>query len=204
LTRRRISKAVNLREFAAVEKELDAAFRTLPILHLEPGDDRIPRDFNMPELVRELATLRNTKRPPVPWEVTKRKLQGMKNYANALIQDPLEIASFPLDVRISIASIAYLDISKPPWPRNGRPKKISARKVAEITAEHFYLLTDQRPTRRTAAERSKHAQPGETYGPFINLLNRVYRILGIEASAASQAVAAIKFLNKKYPEKEGA
>jgi hypothetical protein len=202
--RRRIKNVVELKEFATIERELEAAFRTLSIWRPEPGDQRISAEFYMPELVRELAMLRNTGRRGVAWDETKRKLLGMKRYASALLQTPLEIASFPLEVRILIASVAGLDTSKPPRSHNGRPKNVRARKVAEITAERFFQLTGHRPTRRTAAERSKHAQPGETYGPFIDLLDRVYRILGIEASAASQAVAAITSLNKKYPEKEGA
>jgi hypothetical protein len=128
----------------------------------------------------------------------------MKKHAKLVWDDKRAIADLPLQTRLSIAMIASLDTSNPRASEHGAPKKTLARKVAETTAEHFFQLTRQRPTRRVATDTSKLAEPNQTYGPFVEFLDVIYKILAIEASAASQAGSAIKYLNKKYPQNEGA
>lgn len=157
----------------------------------------------MPEIVRELAMLRNTaeKLPRPPWEVTKRKLERMKKSASAVWEDKVTVADLPIQTRFSIAIIANLDTSRPRPSKAGAPPKILARTVAEITAERFFQLTGRRPTRRVAADGSKLLASSQAYGPFIEFLDRIYGILAIEASAASQAERAIEYLNKNYPQK---
>ena len=178
--------------FKEIEAELEAVFRALPISR--PRDGRIPVEWTMPELVRELATLRDHKRQGSTWNETKRKLLAMKKYANAVLKDdPLAIAHFPFELRILVGAVADAEFPGPPSGR-GQPQKTLARKVARITAERFFALTQKRPTRITPVEGSTSAT-----NPFVELLDKVYRILGIKASAASQAKAAIRFVAKNYP-----
>lgn len=197
--RRRARKAIEPEEFAVTERRLEDAFRSLPIWKPEADDTRIPIEWTIPDIVRELAMLRNTAGTHRPWEVAKRKLERLKKYANAVWDDKPTIAALPSEVRCSIAIIANLDTSNPRASEAGAPKKILAHMVAEITAERFLQLTGQRPTRRVAVDGSKLVTPSQAYGPFVEFLDRIYGILAIEASAASQTENAIKYLNKKYP-----
>jgi hypothetical protein len=61
-------------------------------------------------------------------------------------------------------------------PKRERSKKVQPRKLARFVALHYFLLTGERPTRRNKID-------GPAYGPFLELLNAVYGVLGVKASA---------------------
>ncbi|MEA2934530.1 MAG: hypothetical protein QOD74_1176 [Variibacter sp.] len=132
----------------------------------------------------------NVKREVASWGATEKNLRALKKYANALFEDPAAMAYLPIRLRELIADIAFAEIPAPPPTKTGAPKKDLARKVARFTAEHFFGLTGNRPTRVV--------KDGKPYGPFIDFLGKVYKILNIKASAESQAKEAIEFVNKKF------
>jgi hypothetical protein len=76
--------------------------------------------------------------------------------------------------------------------RRTEPRKVQ---IARVVAQHYYGLTGQKPTRRVKWD------DGRAYGPFLELLNAVYGILDIKASAdaviKSGAIAAMEFSQQK-------
>jgi hypothetical protein len=170
---------------------LEAAFRALPIS--SPGRGRIPVEWTLPELVRELASMRYHKREGRPWGVTNKKLVAMKKYAKAIRDEPSAINHFPMELRILVGAVAYAEFPPPPR-QSGQPEKHLARKVARITAERFFFLTGRMPTRITSVPEGTRKE-----SEFVRLLAKVYAILNIPASAESQAKDAITFVTKNYP-----
>jgi hypothetical protein len=69
--------------------------------------------------------------------------------------------------------------------RRGAPKKIQPRKITEVVAQHYYGLTGKKPT--------VPSKDGKAYGPFLELLGDIFKILGVKGvSAESQARELVK------------
>jgi hypothetical protein len=188
------SVAGKQKSFDETKTEIEATLRKLPMPPAEPG--RLSPQMLLPDMARELATQRPHRFDPIPWDQTVRKLRVLKRRAKALLP-PLPKRTFlPLNIRLLLAQIADMEI--PPRPRRdtGAPKKYLAAKVARSTAEFYFALTGNRPTRIIPWQHGSMIG-----GPFVELLDRIYKILGIDASAKSQAKAAIDHVNKIYPQK---
>jgi hypothetical protein len=161
-----------LETFKDIEAKLQAAFLALPIARPKPEDRRIPVDRTIPELVRELATLRRVKREAPSWKAittaTKRLIAMQKN-ANTLLKYPLVMMGWPMQLRILVASVAHAKIPTRPARGTGAPPKDLARKAARITAERFFQLTGKKPTRTTPV------MGGKSDSPFVSLLKESLR-----------------------------
>jgi hypothetical protein len=179
-------------DMTGLQAELEAAFRKLPIA--PPDDGRIPYEWLIPGIGRQLALMKPVDRKVASPDATKRKLVALKKHAKILCKDMSAMALLPLKPRILIVEIAHAEDPKlPPPAGRGAPQKSQATLVARTVAEHFYGLTGTRPTRITPTG------GGKAHGPFLEFLATIYRILGIKASAENQAKAAINFVMKKYP-----
>ena len=184
-----------------LQAELEAAFRKLPIA--PPDDGRIPYEWVIPGIGRQLALMKPVDRKVASPDATKRKLVALKKHAKLvalkehakiLCEDMSAMALLPLKLRILIVEIAHAEDTKlPPPAGRGAPQKSQVTQVTRTVAEHFYGLTGKRPTRITPPE------GGKAHGPFLEFLATIYRILGVKASAENQAKAAINFVMKKYP-----
>lgn len=177
--------------------ELEDAFRKLPIRRNEaaPG---IPYEFIIPGIGRELMLMRPNSgvHPPkaVSADAAKKELRDLARKTEALIEvldglsrtslDALnyrEVALRKLKTNLRIFQTGIITTEVQESLVNtgrGAPKKIQPRKIARLVAQHYYALTGKKPT--------APSKDGKAYGPFVELLNAVYRILGVEASAESQ------------------
>ena len=66
-------------------------------------------------------------------------------------------------------------------PVRGAPRKDQTRKIGEVVATHYWVLTGKKPT---------VPKMGGPYGPFLDLMTTVFKILGIKDSALSAAESA--------------
>jgi len=168
-----------------LEIEIEAAFRKLPIAPaVGPG---IPYETLIPGIAHELSWMRPFDRNITSPSTTRRNLIALKKRAGVISKDMAAVTQLPLDVRLIVTACAYFEIPElPPPARSGAPEKDLAALVARMVAEHYNRLTGKRPTRITRCGRSK------AYGPFIELLTEIYRILGIKASPENQTRAVVK------------
>jgi hypothetical protein len=74
-----------------------------------------------------------------------------------------------------------------------KPEKIQERKIARVVAQHYYDLTGKAPSVST--------KDGKANGPFLDLLNAVYEILDVRASAESQARTVAREWKSGQPER---
>jgi hypothetical protein len=69
--------------------------------------------------------------------------------------------------------------------RGAKPRR-QAKKIASSVATHYFRITGKFPTVITPSD------GGKAYGPFLDLLSEVFRLLNVKASAESQAKEAIQ------------
>jgi hypothetical protein len=168
-------------------EKLEQAFRKL---NLGDADARgIPYKSVIPGIAYELLNLRPVDKEKLPSPKIAGHLIALKEHAEALEGVPLPSSRWR-NIRdlIRRTDIPAFPKRKPQASRKGAPAKNQPQKIAQITAMHFYGLTGKRPTRSTPVDY------GKARGPFIELLTEIYEILGISASAANQAKAAIAFM----------
>jgi hypothetical protein len=177
------------RTWAADDLHLQAALRRI-IAGLKPPP---PYATQIPAIARELLLMRpNPTKPQMPVrEGLERVAKAAGQLCSLLDQLPpaaitalnlrkQALMTFKTTARTltlvaggsSISSVA------------GAPEKKHARKVAETVGIHYCRLTGKKPT--------VPKKGGVPYGPFLTLLKRVYKVLGIKASAASQAEAVCR------------
>jgi hypothetical protein len=123
-------------DITGLQAELEAAFRKLPIA--PPADGRIPYEWVIPGIGRQLALMKPVDRKVASPDATKRKLAALKKLAKILCEDMSAMALLPLKPRILIVEIAHAENPKLPPPGRGAPQKSLAMQVARIVAEHFY------------------------------------------------------------------
>jgi hypothetical protein len=159
-----------------------------------PCPNRIPYSFLIPGIARELVWAARSAPPTVPRKAAKAKHQALKKAAAALadlLADPSLAVEFPLEERLWITRIAHSEVALN--GQRGIPRKDAAERIARFLAEHFKGLTGVDPGRSTSI---KDGVALPTGGRFIQLLDEIYGVLGINASADSQARAAIKAMEK--------
>lgn len=89
------------------------------------------------------------------------------------------------DIRILRGAAGTAD----PAIRGGRPRKISATKIAERVGWHYMRMTGSAPT--------IIVRDGVAGGRFVELLKGVFAVLHVTASAEAQARSAIRSLRRK-------
>jgi hypothetical protein len=72
----------------------------------------------------------------------------------------------------------------------GRPSDEFARDIASHLASNFQLITGKRPT--IGVHAGTHPETGQAYGPFIELVTRVFAAMGIRARPEFFAREAVK------------
>ncbi len=66
--------------------------------------------------------------------------------------------------------------------KGGRPRKVSAKNIAEVVGQHFRGLTGKRPTVSVYPPVGVKEKDGKAYGPFLDLMTDVFTALEIKAS----------------------
>lgn len=66
----------------------------------------------------------------------------------------------------------------------GPPEKVQATKIARAVAVHYYHFMGRNP--------SVPKREGKAYGPYLNLLSKIFKILELKASAESQAEKVVR------------
>ena len=181
--------------FEERQAKVEAALRTFSILDSPPGT--IPYSTLIPQISMELVWEARAAPPTVSRKTARNKLKSLIKTAKAmeaLLSDPSLAVEIPLEERLSIVRIAHLEVD---LSGQGTARKDAAARVARLLAHHFEGLTGSPPTRITPLKDGM-AQPSG--GPFVNLLGEIFGILGISASADSQAKSAIEAMEKNQPE----
>jgi len=167
---------------------LEDAFRSLPIKRPKKAN-AIPYDLLIPAMGRQLI-LMTPSRPPqtvVP-KIALRNLNQSSaqiiKVLDSLSSDELSALNHgsmglqELTIRLKVLHkvTAKPVVKRPP----GRPTKIQPAKITKVVAQHYYRLTGRKP----AVSKNLHGVAG---GCFLELVQKVFMILGVEASALSQA-----------------
>ncbi|PNE10298.1 MAG: hypothetical protein CR217_15155 [Beijerinckiaceae bacterium] len=84
-------------DMTGLQAELEAAFRKLPIA--PPDDGRIPYEWLIPGIGRQLALMKPVDRKVASPDATKRKLVALKKHAKILCEDMSAMALLPLKPR---------------------------------------------------------------------------------------------------------
>jgi hypothetical protein len=169
---------------------LEAAFNRLP----EPPtiqEDRIPHKKLIPGIARELMIMRPVQKPK--YATVKKGLQKVATHAARTVEaldslPPEVIAALNLrpatfrQLKLMLRILPILAKSAEVGPRRRATTKVHPRKIAWRVAEHYCALTGKR--KPTVPDKN-----GVPYGPFLELLTDVFRILEVRASAASQGNA---------------
>jgi hypothetical protein len=210
------AKAVRL-TWTEREAAIDAAFRKLPI----KPPDKLSSEMLIPGIARELALMRGAERPTeagvaalkrhaeaASSAATKKEIAALKKHAEGLIEaidalhkpaiDALAYrltgpAGLTTRLRILIAQASCAEVPDDLRAKKGAGVKVQARRIANTTAEHYYRLTGNNPTVIVNPDTNK------AYGPFLDLLKEIFDVLGITASAESQAAAAAAGFKVKIP-----
>ena len=95
--------------------------------------------------------------------------------ASAIKFKPSQIAILRLELEALQASVNAADVNV----ARGAPKKNQPTAIAEVVAVHYWAITGKKPT--------VPKNGGKPYGPFLEFLTTVFEILGVTASAGSQA-----------------
>ena len=171
---------------------LEKAFRDLPIWRGTATG--IPYEILIPDIPRQLmlmlpnspnsrpkaaGTKKGLQRLARSTRSTIKALDGLSQTAlDSLNYKPAALRKLTTNLRILHAAAEMAAKKKAEVKgRAGRPEQVQpsqAKKIARVVAQHYRGLTGKKPT---------------ASGPFVKLLHDVYEILGIEASARSQAEA---------------
>lgn len=190
---------------------LEGALRRLPLQTPSADAEGIAHERYIPDIARDLLQLCFREEWPLGPEfnrlksasakVTASEIKAVKEGAQHLLK-ALEtlhapaydaIAFPPIEMAILTGKLSALATaaSNAPIPHQadigGRPKKFTARAVARSAAFHYHALTGKAPA-------PINGNCGPAHGPFLDFLAEVFEILGIKASAESQAKEARKWL----------
>jgi hypothetical protein len=168
--------------------------RPLYSFQIRRGDEAlgVPYEYLIPGIARELMLMIPYQRPKtlppiLPPKEALRKLaqsagrtikvlDGLPEDALAALNyRPGALRTLHIQLRILHAAAKEAKVET----RRSPPTKPQARKIARVVAQHYSRLTGKEPT--------VPAKDGKAYGPLLKLLQAVYRILDIKASAESQA-----------------
>jgi hypothetical protein len=184
---------------------LEDAFRKLTIRRGNPADG-IPYDALIPGLGRQLLLMRpspGARRQKVVFVRGARgELRRLAVKVGAVIKALEELSetsdealnfrkgvlvNLTLQLSILEASANHAEVLRaPPNALRGAPIKTQPRKITQAVAQHYYCLTGRAPTRNVTWD------AGNSRGAFVERLKTVYAILGVKASADSQAKAVAK------------
>jgi hypothetical protein len=88
---------------------------------------------------------------------------------------------------LAAIQVGLEEAAKRAKPALGTPRKDQARRIAEVAAGHYWALTGKKPT--------VPKREGEAYGPFLDLVTAVFKILEVKASPLSAAESASRRWN---------
>jgi hypothetical protein len=162
---------------------LEKLFRDLPIC--KPEDEKIPYESLIPGIPDQLLLMAPRRSPPRSKGVGAKRghrmlAQSARRTITALNQlSPSAIAAMlrPAALRQLKMSLLVLAVQAEREGKRGRPKRAGpsqATKIARAVAQHYRGATNKTPT--------AHDQK------FLDLLKAVYVVLGVKASARSQAM----------------
>jgi hypothetical protein len=156
----------------------------------------IPYTFVIPGIGRQLMLMSpNSPRKHIPGGKALRELAKSTGRTievlDGLSQSAIDALSFrQLELRKLMTNLRILHVSAEEAAkagvnfRDGAPKKTQAQRIAIVVAQHYCGLTGKIPT--------LSKKEGKVYGPFFHLLKDVYEVLGVKASAESQASDVIR------------
>jgi hypothetical protein len=186
-------------------KALAEAFRNLPNRKDVTGPG-IPYDLLIGDFGRELMLMR-----PAPSRAIKRPTEELRDLAkwtgralksldslspyarNALNYNKQRVTLERLRFNLMILHAAAELADK---PKKNKPEKIQERRIARVVAQYYHGLTGRQPTVSVSIKRGHKAS-----GAFLQLLREVYNILGVAASAESQAKVIAKEWRERDKEK---
>lgn len=172
---------------------LEAAFNRLPMP--PPQENGIPYKEVIPGIARELALMglaQKQRRAPTQKSLKKTAalMGNLVEAMDSLSPDtlmawltasdvrPEAFRRFKLMLRLLPLSVGTVEAVETSVATMGQPRKLGPQGVAERVAKYYCALTDRKPTVPT--------RDGTPYGPFLDLLTTVFKVLGVKASAASQ------------------
>lgn len=171
-----------------VEMEIDHSEKLAAIesavrkLIKEPAvQDAIPLSHAIPAFAREiLMRSYNTAKPKEP---TEAELEQALDIIGRIREHRYVGTDALSNFRVSAHIILGTAVGAKPSSKKGRPPKADSAAVTEICGEIFYALTDKKPT--------PPAGPDNRYSkcttPFVEFLEEIFGILGLDASAKSCA-----------------
>jgi hypothetical protein len=184
-----------------LQAQLQEALLRLP---LDPNHSESNRDLLLPGIARQLALMVGNDQPPLSTRAaasntTKRELKDVQKHANALLKtleglhEPAITAlsdigplwpqgKLTLLLRVLIAAVDSAEIAETaPTAGRGRLPNLQATRIAEYLKQYFPLLTGKPATVSTRSE------DGKAYGPFLDAVTEIFRILRIDASPETYA-----------------
>jgi hypothetical protein len=173
---------------------LEVAFRRLPISRRETS--AIPYEEVIPGIARQLMLMGGKPTPQrkkVSIQKAKRELERLARLSGATAEALRELSQTAIDLlslkpeflsireqaswlRLLSADAQSAASSCLPTEQRVRQKNPRPVEVARVVALHYFRLTGEKPRRRNTWD-------GKAYGPFLELLNAVYKVLGVKASA---------------------
>ncbi len=166
---------------------LEDAFRSLPIKRFKKTN-AIPYEIMIPGMGRQLMLMTPAAPPQIlPTAVLRNLKQSSARIIKVLDSHP-SIAFSAMNYKsvelkaliIKLKLLSDVTASAMVERRRGRPTIIQPAEIAEVVAQHYFGLTGRKPAV------SKNLL-GVAFGPFLELMQKVFEILGVEASALSQA-----------------
>jgi hypothetical protein len=173
---------------------LEVLLRKCAIKQSEP-ERGIPYEWLIPGLARELLLM-----APVPRGETLSTKEVKQNLANlakstkcvinlleGLLGSQKAVVALKWSrIRVAILKNELLGLHAAAAEARvasarGQPKKTQPKKIAKFVAQQYYRLSGKRPTVSTGP------LDGKASGPFLKLLDGVFDVLGVDASAESQA-----------------
>ncbi len=190
-------------------RKLDEVLRRVPE---KPGG--ISTEALIPHIVGEILRKSRTPFPPMTskdrksWKGVIGELREMA--ASRPPDEPLLLPSAARDLRCSprVVKAANRLVNELEFdaettrhakknPKLGAPKKVQAPEIADLLHAFYRVRTGEEPTA------SQDSITERCRSPFVTLLEKVYTVLAIDASASSQATQIIK-KNRKALARESA
>jgi hypothetical protein len=166
---------------------LEDAFRKVPIRRGEVTP-AIPYDFLIPDIAGQLMRMIPNPRPKAlpPKEALRRLTRSIGHTVEVLdglpptVLDALNYQRSALrKLQAQLRILHFAAKTAEVVTRRSAPTKLQEQKIARVVAQHYFALTGKKPTVTVRVKDGKAS-------PFLELLTAVYRIIGLNVSAASQ------------------
>lgn len=203
----------------AAQNEIEAAFRELRPVVVTKQNTWLPIEYHeamIRSFSEDLVLLMAPDRTTPPISATKEQLAKVRKHGSALwvsiesLQGPAigaldfhkpTLGEFQLVLQRLVEAA-----SRPIVPimanRRGPKEKIQPRRIAAAAAEYFSRLTGKPPTRVTYPRTGKanlcRGEKAEVGGEFSHFLGRVFKALGVTASADRYSKEAIRLWTNRH------